>query len=236
MYYNRINLMIPTRKRVANGMLPRLVDSALSLAAKRERLHFSILSDPDDRETGQYVTRLARQGVAIDSFVSDFEQPHLAKCWNALYARSQQYPAMLVSMVGDDMEWQTPGFDDRILEAMNARDGHAIVYCDDCYVQHEKMTVNLFVSRALVEATGYPFMCERFRANMIDVIWTVVGQKAGLLCYLPDVKLRHHHKVADENRDVLTRHYKFAPTYRKFTDNYTNLIVSNLRRKGITNG
>lgn len=237
MKYTGINMMVPTRGRVLNGRLPKFVSSALSLAADPSRIFFTFVIDPGDNESSRYATRLARSRAQVDIIVSDWEQPHLAKSWNAAFERTSfTDPGILASMVGDDMAWETPGYDARILDAMNERGGRAIVYCDDGFVQHEKLCVNMFVARDLVTATGRPFMCERFRANIIDSIWMDVGRRCGLLCYLPDVILRHEHKFTDENRSALSRFYTYDKSHRKFIDAYSYDIAETLKMKGCCNG
>jgi hypothetical protein len=236
MKYDKINLMVPTWGRVVNGMLPRFVESAATLADNIDKIHFSFLIDPGDKQSSYYITKLAHTGLKVDLFVSDFEQPHVAKCYNRLYELSIQDPSMLISMVGDDMEWKTKGYDSKILDKANECKGKAIIYCDDDFVQHEKMCVNLFTTRLLVDATGQPFMCPKFRANIIDSIWTSIGRKADLLQYMPDIILKHHHKDRDENRVRMSTYVSFESQHAGFIDEYSDLIAIALTEKGLIGG
>ena len=54
----------------------------------------------------------------------------------------------------------------------------------------------MFVTRKMVEATEYPFMDETFPAEMIDLIWYLVGKQTKNLHYLPEVLIRHNHNTA----------------------------------------
>jgi hypothetical protein len=111
-------------------------------------------------------------------------------------------------MFGDDMVFVSNGWDEKFLAAMNKADGNAIVYGDDAFIAHEKLTVHFCTSRKIVRATGLPFMCTKYHAEMIDVVWTNVGQTVGILKYLPDVIIKHEHdsgKTEDQWDDTFRR-------------------------------
>ena len=62
-------------------------------------------------------------------------------------------------------------------------------------LKKQKLCVNLFTTRKIVNATGKPFMCELFHADMIDVIWMNVGIFTQTLKYLHNVILQHNHNT-----------------------------------------
>lgn len=205
-YHEEICLMVPTRGR-AETKLPRFVDSALRQAAEPERLRFAFCVDPDDVGTIDYLRRSPLASDAYEIHSQQGQGPHLASMYNQLYSDTQfAGPGTLVSMVGDDMIFRTPGFDARILDAINAREGRAVVHCRDGVLDGLIFT-NLFVSRQLVEATGAPFMCPEFAADMIDVVWTVAARLVGLDVYLDDVMIEHDHCSlgASGDRDATDR-------------------------------
>lgn len=185
MKYDRINLMVPTYKRVENGKLPRFIDSAIKNADDINNICFTFLLNYDDHETYSYFFyNKVPKGFKFVILYTRERTPHLGKFYNDIYKRSSlNKPGTVVSMVGDDMEFITKGYDTAILNAMNKHNGKVIVYCNDDFVQGEKLCVNLFTSQELVNATKYPFMCELFAAYFIDTVWMKVGQKLNLLHY-----------------------------------------------------
>jgi len=144
-------------------------------------------------------------------------------------------------MFGDDMVFVSDGWDTRFRETLNRCDGKAIVFGDDDYLQHGRLPVHLVTSRALVKATKRPFMCERFRADMIDTLWREVGRKAGLLKYLPDVHIRHEHngQLLPAHRDKTFQRLQAVKPARKeaYTqiEKISNAIVANLKESGYVN-
>ena len=207
--YDKVCVMLPSRGRVRNGKLPKLIDSAYATASDPSKVLFSILVDEDDTETISYIMG-RNQGDQIEMLINkDKSGPHLARFFNEIYDRTRyQEPGTLVSLVGDDMVFLTPGWESRILDKMNEHGGDAVVYCDDDNTQHENLCVHLFTSRKVVKATGKPFMCPWYPADYIDLVWMLVGKRSGILYYLSDVKIRHEHsavKPAEERDPTFNR-------------------------------
>jgi hypothetical protein len=238
--YEAINLMLPTYGRVGNGRLPAHVQSTVDLAAKPGRLRYTFLVDPDDRESIDYVSHLTLPFPFQVLFNESAGQPHLAKIYNQIYAQTRwQEPEILVSMIGDDMIWQTRGFDTEILRAINDARGIGVVCCDDALRHYRCRTVNAFIGRPFVEATGERFMCELFPADFIDDIWGGVANGVGALHYLDHVILRHEHnsRVPAELRDETCRRLRVvAAEARRHKGEIGPLvarIVGRLRAKGL---
>lgn len=236
MRYSAINLMLPTRKRLTG--LERFTTSAVHLAADASCLRFSFLVDASDIETLQWVNEFQwnHKHIIVDH---NTDGPHLARYYNRLYSESiYKDEATLVSMVADDMYFDTQGWDEMILSCVNRHGGHAYVFGDDCYIQHGKMAVNGFTSRMVVEGTGAgEFMWSRWRANMIDVVWTEIARRAGILEYIPELHIPHDHNgrkaVKDETHLRLKQHYTFAAGRWHILDPYINAAVESLRQKRI---
>lgn len=192
--YETICVMAATYKRPAG--IQRLIDSALRTADDVHRLRFMFCVNERDKETLDYIeSRYWPVPMQYDIVFEDTEQPNLALYYNMMYERVEaRDEPWLVSMVGDDMVFVTPGWDTRVLREVNERDGNAIVYLNDDYIAGEKCCVNLFTTRKMVAATRRPFMCPLYHADMIDVVWTDVGNLTGTLVYLKDVVLRHEHE------------------------------------------
>lgn len=195
--YKKINLLLPTRKRVRSGSLSRYLKSAMQTADPR-RLVVTFLADRDDEETLRYLEKGEHIRCPYEVLINEeIRKPHLGRFYNRLYRETRwQEEEIAVSMTGDDMIFETPGWDLRVLEEMNRTQGWAVVYGDDDLWQHEKMCVNLFTSRRLVEATGRPFMCEYFAGDFLDAVWHEVGRQMRFLSYLNDVVIRHENNYA----------------------------------------
>ena len=240
MIYNKICLMVPTYSRVES--LKRLIRSALENAADRTSLCLSLCVNESDTDTRGYLNN-ADIPLEYDIVYEHTDQPNLALYFNMLYDRTRfSDPETLVSMLGDDMYFLTPGWDARILEEMNKRNGNAIIYCDDNFIAHEKLMVNVFTSRKIVEATEKPFMCPKFHAEMIDVVWTNIGILTGTTVYLSDVKLQHDHQMKIKNPDErdqtckrLTPLRKLANTDsgQRYAGQYATLCAANMIKNGI---
>lgn len=244
MVYDSISLMVPTYKRVPR--LGTFIDSALSKADDVRRLRFQFCLNEKDTETLAYLER--RYWPAADAWSVTMErtsQPNLAYYFNLLYDAGPDVGASescLVSMVGDDMEFITPGWDTAVLAAINAAKGNAVVYLNDDFIAGEKLCVNLFTTRTLVAATGKPFMCMRYHAEMIDVVWYYVGRMTGTLRYLPNIVLRHNHntRLPQEQWDETFR--RLSPIQRMtneskenqaFATQYATHIAGRLIEQGV---
>lgn len=238
MKYTGINFFLPSYHRVSG--LERFIDSCESLAEFPANNRYTILANHRDEETISYACALVKKSRRFALLYESSEEPNLAEFYNTIYRDTPfRDDGLLVSMLSDDREFTTRGFDSRILAAVNDRDGSAVAYCNDAYVQQGKLCVDVFTTRKVVEATGKPFMCPAFKAMYIDTVWMIVGEKTGLLRYLGDVILEHHHeerKPGPERDETYLRLQKvglpFAVGYREVA-RAVEPIVDNLRKSGI---
>jgi hypothetical protein len=197
--YNRINIFLPTYKRVESGMLPRFVDSLVKCADCLDNLYITFLINADDVDTVYYL-KSAVIPIEYQALYWNEDKPHLGRMYNYLYENTKVKDRSVISMVGDDMEVQTPGYDTAILNAINRHGGKVVVYCNDLF-QREKLCVNLFTTRELVGLTGKPFMCEKFASYYIDTVWMYVVKELRLGAYLKDVVIKHHHASLTVHQD-----------------------------------
>jgi len=193
--YNKINIFLPTRKRVKNGILLRHLKYAEKYVSDPGRILYTFLVDQDDVETLAFLSK--KENIPFEYCVvinAEVGAPNLAGFYNRMYRETEfNSDEIIVSMVGDDMVWKSHGYDVRILDEINRKNGRALVYCNDDYYQGENLCVNLFTTRSVVEATGKDFMCPLFPVDHIDNIWMEFGRKTGLLVYLGEVILKHEH-------------------------------------------
>jgi len=244
-FYNKINLMLPTRKRVQNGKLKKYLESAVNSMDSSDAVVFTFLIDSDDQESADFLNGFCEMYGRENTHIiinNDIEKPHLGNFYNKMYEETKfnAEEGTLVSMTGDDMVFNTQGWDSKILSAANQTDGLGIIYCDDDYVQHENLCVNLFVSRRLVKATGKKFMCPLYAADYIDTVWMNVGHNTGLLTYLGDVKITHEHsgsKTPDTYDETFLRlrgGWKDAQDHTAELGNYVHTVVQALKSAGVS--
>ena len=208
MTYDSINLIVPTYKRIKDtgrknpdgghifeGPLAKFIQSSAEKTVKRtsDYISYCFVVNQNDRETMECImTRMA--GYNFEIIVENEPQPHLAKFYNMAYEQTKfNEPNRLVSMLGDDMVFETPQYQDFILDEVNKRNGDAFVYCNDAYIAGLNCAVNFFTTRKVVDATGKPFMKPDCQAEMIDLIWTEIANMANIAVYLSDVVIFHEH-------------------------------------------
>jgi hypothetical protein len=131
--YDRINLMLPTYKRVFNGKLPKFLVSLFQTCYCDDNIYITFLVDEDDNETISFI-RLLNLQCDIQVMMHNIKESHLGKLYNKIYYEgSYNDPNTLVSMVGDDMVFVTQNWDKRILDKANEINGVGIIFCDAIY-------------------------------------------------------------------------------------------------------
>lgn len=197
MKYDSICLMLPTYGR-SETLLPRFITSATATAKNLADLKFAFCINEKDTKTYDYLMRLPwpnRKNLLI--VFEKTEKPNLAYYFNLLYTGAQIFgDGCVASMVGDDMEIITPGWDEKILNAINQYDGIGVFWCNDDYIAKERMCVNMFVARKFVDATERPFMAEEFEADMIDYVWRKIAKYTRTAHYFPDIIIKHNHNTS----------------------------------------
>jgi glycosyltransferase involved in cell wall biosynthesis len=232
--------MLPTFKRPEK--LKIFLDSAAECANKLSDICILLCVNENDAITENFI---AEYEFPFDFAVirENTTQPNLALYYNLMYDSPLfRKSETVVSMIGDDMIFKTKGYDTAILKAINDANGEALVYCDDDFIAHDKLMVQVFTTRKVVDATLKPFMCPLYHADMIDVVWINVGLLTGILKYLPDVKIKHAHesvksKVADMDetcqRMMPLRRLANEKQSREYGWRYAHLCAANLIDAGI---
>lgn len=197
MQYDKINLMIPSYKR--KQWLDRCIRSALSTAEQPQNIFFTVCVNRIDVDTQVYLQKEC-PCAHLDIIYENTEQPNLAYYYNLMYKdTAYNGESVLVSMIGDDMVFLSSGWDTKILDEINKRDGIAVLWCNDLLAGKKSTAcINLFTTRKIVEASRHPYMCELFHADMIDVVWWHVGTCTSTLIYLDDVHIRHDHSTLQQ--------------------------------------
>ena len=235
--YNKIVLFCPTYGRSHNH-LPSFISSAITCSSP-ESTCFAFLLNVKDEASRRFIEEYDFGAYRHEVIFEDLPQPHLAKYYNQLYneTRTQSEPGTVVSILGDDMIFRTVGWDQRMLDLINAYNGVGVFYANDDFIAHEKMCVNAFVTRDFVAATEEPFACELFQAEFIDTVWHLVGKYTRTLHYDPDSHIFHNHGSArpDEtyNRLQPFRNEAWKDGKRK-SQEAARRIADRLIAKGLT--
>lgn len=192
MKVEKINLMIPTFKRVQSGMLPRCIQSFVQTVSEIQNIVFTFLVNYKDEETIDYLSSTTDIDCGYKIMLVYYDRPHIGWFYNTLYDLTPyQDPEFAVTLIGDDMVCKTKNWDVKIIDALNTIEGKGIVHCRDG-IQNGQIAVNLFTTRKWVNLTGGKFM-ENFPVDMIDVVYTEVARRTGHEIYLNDVFIEHQH-------------------------------------------
>lgn len=198
MIYDTINLMIPSYKRPS--LLRTVIDSAIATATDPKNLCFTFLINDKDESYENFNWPQPSCVLKENS-----NAPNLSACFNQMYSDTTfKGENVLVSMLGDDMEFKTPGWDTRVLAAINTNNGIGIVHCEDEFCSHGACPVNLFTTRKFVNvcmSSVSVFMTPQFKRYWMDEIWGRVADLLKCNHFLPDVIIKHNHTSGKANSD-----------------------------------
>jgi hypothetical protein len=204
--YNKICLMTPTYGR-STTYLPTFIDSALKTWDSQKPISFAFCVNIRDQATREYLRSVDFKGC--EWWIADecLPKPNLGAFFNTLYGslKSRNEPATIATMLGDDMEFRTHGWNIHMLDLINQYQGIGPFWCDDDFIARERCPVNLFVSQQFVDATERPFMCEQFQGDMIDWIWAKVGKYTRTSHFHPEVHIFHNHDGSKEHPDATSK-------------------------------
>ena len=195
MIYNKVCLMVPTYGR-SKTLLPTFIRSAMA-NTRPSSMHFCFCVNTNDAETTNYLNKFNFGEFTHEIVFEQTVRPNLAHYYNLMYDKTikKNEPGTLVSMVGDDMEFKTPGWETTLFLWVNRYNGIGVFFCNDTNRAKHNCPVNLFVSRKMVDLTGKPFMAPEFEAEMIDIVWYWVGKDTKTLHYFPEVIIHHNHST-----------------------------------------
>lgn len=178
-------VIVPSRSRPDNIKL--LVESFIETSAQSDLViglddddyqHYEVLDCPPGFHIIYNVDVRIRMGPTLNRIALD-------------YATRYRY----LGFMGDDHRPRTPGWDQRIIETLEAM-GTGIVYGDDLYRGGELATA-VFMTSNIVETLGYmvpPGLIHLY----IDNAWMALGTGAGVLRYLPEVVVEHMHPAVSK--------------------------------------
>lgn len=212
--YDQICIMVPTYGR-AHTMLPILIESCLGTSVNKPSLNFCFCINKNDPDTEKYLKSVSWPAKVFYIY-ENLQNPNLAVFYNMMYKTTECLGKnCVVSMIGDDMEFKSCGWDREILAIINQYNGIGVFWCNDNYIAREKLCVNLFVTRKMVEATEHQFMDERFPGDMIDVVWYDIGRLTKSLHFLPNVIIQHNHNTRQPKEKWDNTFNRLAPARKQ---------------------
>lgn len=224
-------------------MLPRFLNSAIKNIHKPEQVCFQFVVNKSDYDTVATIGEImvgCRDGVDFNLLLESLPKPNLSAYFNMAYTSGKFRDAGTVaSMVGDDMEFDTAGWDSIILDAINKKDGQGVFYCsgDERFV--DGLCVNAFITRPFIDRCRCKFMCDQFPANGIDKVWQIVADSMGCGYYIDDVTILHHQcsrpgNKFDETYERLAPMRKLAIKNSHREKQAANRIIKNLIGSGMS--
>lgn len=109
-------------------------------------------------------------------------------------ALNDQSSPSIIGFMGDDHRPRTPGWDEKILSALQVAGGTGVFYGNDL-IQGVNLATAVAISADIIETLGYmvpPGMTHLY----LDNAWMEMGKAVGSLIYLPDVVIEHVHPIA----------------------------------------
>jgi len=187
----KIAILVPTRERMNNRLT--LLFSILTTIDNIDNVNIYYGVDKDD-PTLDTIKKVASAIPSLKIVEIDNEGKFLGLgiLWNKIVKVSNEE---IISMIGDDMVFKTPGWDTMLLEEFKnmPKDQIQAIHCnDDCH--GAKLAVNLFCHRKYVEILGH-FMREEFKINWVDQWLHQMFSAFGRLKYRDDIMIEHRHWV-----------------------------------------
>jgi len=187
----KIAILVPSRERM-NRRLTMLM-SILTSVKDINNVNIYLGVDEDD-PTRDRIKKIAAAipCVKIVDIKNNGQFIGLGKMWNICTDNSTEE---IISMIGDDMVFTTPGWDEMIIEEFkNApADNIKAVHCNDgCH--GSKLAVNLFCNRKYAQIMGR-FMREEFKINWVDQWLHQEFSAFNRLTYRGDIMIEHRHWV-----------------------------------------
>lgn len=185
----KIAILVPSRERM-NRRLTMLTSILTSVKdINNVTVYFGVDEDDPTRDMIKRVAT-AIPCVRIVDIKNDGKFIGLGKMWNICVDASTEE---IISMIGDDMVFATPGWDEMIIEEFkNApADNIKAVHCNDGHFG-SKLAVNLFCNRKYTQIMGR-FMREEFKINWVDQWLHEEFSAFNRLTYRGDIMIEHRH-------------------------------------------
>lgn len=188
-----ISILLPSRGRPAS--VDRLASSVYETATYPRQVEMVVVNDFDEPFFGGYSAVYEKWPQIRPRLV---QRTVLSDLWNRAYERSS---GSIVMHCGDDVVFQTPGWDVVVREAFEASDDKILfVYGDDLGPNGKTFGTHGFIHRRWVDAVGY-FLPPIFSCDWADVWLNDVAEQIDRKALLPIVTEHLHYTFGKSERD-----------------------------------
>lgn len=171
---NGILAICPTRERPKAAM--EVLESFQEKTSKNSRIMFALDNDNYDDYPDE---------IVMNSAI--FPRTGIARKFNLLTMRFlNKWEGFM--FVGDDLRFETPGWDEMMLTAIRDHNGFAVAYGDDRQYRFSRAT-HPVLGRNLVRAMGCAVTPGI--VHYLDFPWNWIGKQLGLLVWVPEVITPH---------------------------------------------
>lgn len=210
----KIALLCPTRNRI--NKLMTLISSLICTTKENTNIYLVLGVDEDDPAQKYY--SFLENNVPFIKFIkfnNNGKFLGLSTMWNTM---AKKIDADIYAMIGDDMVFMSPNWDDNIIKEFTPSNCPAdkikMVHCNDgmrgtgnTYPSIPPLCVNFFIHRNYITTTGY--FTEPYMENSHHDTWTQI-----IFDRLNRTKYRH---------DILIKHLHYSETDKKMDKVSTNL-------------
>jgi hypothetical protein len=183
----RIAILLPSRGRPAAALAA--ARSALATAAEPEALRVLIGVEP--AEAAEYRDRAGPDASWIHALQSG------GSYVRAIRELHQSVRAGIYGLSADDFVFETPGWDDRIRKTAADLPHQLGVMFGDDGIQGGRLATAPFMTAEWIACVG-DVLPGDYAHMFCDTEVTDIARKAGLLRFLPDVKIAHRHHLAGQ--------------------------------------
>lgn len=187
-----ISVLMPSRDRPYK--MAETLRTALNTAIFNRQIEFVLWLDDDDPQRKKYISI---QQNTYSRWLRIIGGPRqlLSSCWNDCYVAAG---GEILMHAGDDITFQTPGWDQMVRDAFNAiPDRIGLVYGNDLSTNFPELATHGFLHRRWVEAVGY-FLPPLFSCDWNDVWISEVAREIGRAVPLPEMVIEHQHYTFDK--------------------------------------
>jgi|SRR6185312_9667910 len=184
MIVSDLTLLVMVTTRGRRKQVERLLDS---YRENTDAADVVFIMDPDDEDTYNGID----WGSALTSTLSP-RGTNVEKLNRTAQAFWDDYDALM--FVGNDHVFRTPHWDTIMLRKLESMGGTGMLYPDD--KRRNDIPEIIMISSDIVKVMGQ-FAEASFSHYYIDNAWAETGKRSGLLRYVPEVVIEHHHYSVD---------------------------------------
>jgi len=192
----KIALMCPTRNRL--NKLLTLISSLVTTIKSKDV--FLVLGVDEDDPAKNYYSYLSNNIPFIKTIVFKNEGKFLglSTMWNSMV---KQIDSDIYAMIGDDMMFMTPDWDEQIIKEFKngPKDKIMMLHCNDGmrgpgnkYANVSPLCVNFFIHKNYINTAGY--FVEPYMENTHHDTWPqIIFDKLQRTVYRHDILIKHLH-------------------------------------------